>query len=117
MNNVTTKRYFITILLVTVSSAVPFLLMVGLRYANLKLHIINEGLAIIGSILAVVLWFSFAAALTAREKGRSLLWGIAGLGLGFLLPIILFLGYTEERRNQLNGGRVISENCKDGQLF
>lgn len=53
------------------------------------------GIIIVGS-------FAVTAALVAREKGRSLWYGLAGW-IAPLLPIILLLPYTKKRRDELVG--------------
>ena len=89
MNRVT-KSYLVTLALGVVCPAV-----IGAA----AVPIIDRGAGLIGGIM-IVGSFAVTAALVAREKGRTLWYALAGW-IAPLLPIVLLLPYTKERRAQL----------------
>lgn len=95
MNRVV-KRYLLALVL---GVACPVLISavagVIIEKGNSAAAGIIGGLMIVGS-------FAVTAALVAREKGRSLWYALAGW-LAPLLPLVLLLPHTKNRRRELMG--------------
>ena len=98
MNRVT-KRYLITLVL---GVACPVLI------GAPAVAMINSGAGLIGGGI-IVGSFVVTAMLVAREKGRSLWYGLAGW-IAPLIIVVLLLPHTKTRREELMGGRGSSES-------
>lgn len=96
MNRIT-KRYLVTLALGITG---PCLIGLGL-FATGIMESRKTGLGLVGGII-IVACFATTAVLVAREKGRSLWYGMAGW-IAPLLPIVLLLPYTKKRRAELLG--------------
>ena len=84
------KRYLTTLVL-----GIAFLAIVGV----IAWPIIESDDPIVGKIM-IIGSFVFTGTLVAREKGRTLLYGLAGW-IAPLLLIVLLLPHTKERREDL----------------
>lgn len=89
-----TKRYLIALVL---GVACP-VLVGAIAFAIVKLGD-SQVAGLIGGVM-IVGSFAVTAALVAREKGRSLWYALAGW-IAPLLPIVLILPHTKQRREEL----------------